>query len=60
MEKMLFISEEFETFRSDWGVWCPVTSHLNGWIVPLGWEEELANRSIIFEEIEIEPKSEND
>ncbi len=57
MEKMLFISSEFEVFTSSWGVEVPEIPYKEGWIVPLGWEDELANRSIIFEEIEIENQS---
>ena len=53
MYKMLFISNEVEPFLSAWGAWFACQPHENGYILPLGWEEELAARGIAFEVIEI-------
>ncbi len=55
MEKMLFISSQFEVFTSSWGVEVPEIPYKEGWIVPLGWEDELNQHGIEFTEIEIEP-----
>jgi len=53
MSKMLFISEKFEPFLAHWGSWAIPQLHDEGWILPLGWEDELTKRGIDFEEIEI-------
>lgn len=57
MYKVLYISERFGPFLSTWGSWAIPMPHNDGWIMPLGWEEELASRGIEFEEIEIEEEN---
>jgi hypothetical protein len=59
MYKMLFISQHFEPFLADFGSWAIPQPYGEGWILPLGWEGELAQRGIEFTEIEIvEPTNE--
>ena len=53
MCKMLFIKTNPESWLSNWGVWFSCQPHEDGFICPLGWEEELAERGIDFEVIEI-------
>jgi len=50
-KRMLFMTEEFEPFESEWGSWSVCIPYNGGFICPLGWEEELSLRGIIFEEI---------
>lgn len=52
--KMLFITEEVEPFKATWGAWFSCLPYDNGFICPLGWEQELEQRGIDFEIIEIE------
>jgi hypothetical protein len=54
MYKMLFISVCIKPFKSTWGAWLSCQSHEDGFICPLGWENELNSREIDFETIEIE------
>lgn len=54
MYKMLFITDYFESFVSSWGVIAIPKEHESGFVMPLGWEEELTERGIDFEVIEIE------
>ena len=54
MYKMLFITVNLEPFLSSWDVWFASQPHEDGFICPLGWEGELAQRGIEFTEIEIE------
>jgi len=58
--KMLLIAEQIEPFTSSWGVVCkPAFSEdNNGYLLPLGWELELTERGVEFEEIEIVKASE--
>jgi len=52
---MLFIDgEKPQDFISSWGVRSSFVQHLNGWLCATGWEAELTERGIDFEEIEIE------
>jgi hypothetical protein len=53
MYKMLFITVNPEPWISAWGVWFSCQPHKDGFICPLGWEEELTKRGIEFTEIEI-------
>ena len=58
MYKLLFISDEFEPFKATWGAWAGLHPHQDGWVLPLGWEDELTARGIYFEVIEVpEPES---
>ena len=50
---MLFITVNLEPFLSSWDVWFASQPHEDGFICPLGWEGELAQRGIEFTEIEI-------
>ena len=52
MIKMLYISTEIEPFESSWGSMCVPQSYNNGFILPLGWEQELENRNIGYEVID--------
>ena len=54
MYKMLFITTVIDKFKSSWGVFVSLTPHQEGYIIPLGWEEELTARGIEFTEIEID------
>lgn len=61
MNKVIFLTQTFESFTSDWGALCIPLPYENGYILPLGWEGELAQRGIEFTEIEIpieEPNNE--
>ena len=58
MYKMLFITNKPKPFKASWGAWFSCQTHLDGFISPLGWEKELTERAIKFEEIKIEPKEE--
>ena len=51
---MLFIQSDFETFTASWGSIVSKIPYDNGFICPLGWEEELTKRGIEFVEIEYE------
>lgn len=53
MEKAIFLTNTFEPFTSSWGALCVPLQHGNGYILPLGWEQELSQRGIEFTEIEI-------
>jgi len=53
MISRLFIQKTFEPFKSSWGVWAIPLPHEDGFIMPIGWEEELNERGIEFAEIEI-------
>lgn len=55
--KMLFITEKPEAFISSWNVWFACQPHEDGFICPIGWEEELAQRGIEFTEIEIQEET---
>jgi hypothetical protein len=48
-EKMLFIQNDFETFTAQWGAEVSKIPYNDGFICPLGWEEELKNRNIGYE-----------
>ena len=56
---MLFITVNPEPWLSSWGVWFACQPHNDGFICPLGWEEELAQRGIEFTEIEIIPEDDS-
>lgn len=56
MYKMLFLTVDVEPFKASWGVWFASQPYENGFICPLGWEGELAQRGIDFTEIEITPE----
>jgi len=62
MYKHLFVTTEFEPFKSSWDVWAIPQPYNDGFIMPLGWEGELTQRGIEFTEIEItqEPSNESD
>ena len=47
--KMLFIEDYFESFVSSWGALAKPQPHEEGFVMPLGWEDE-----IDYLEIEIE------
>ena len=57
---MLFITVNPEPFKAEWGVWFASQPYEDGFICPLGWEEELAQRGIEFTEIEITQESNNE
>jgi len=57
MYKALFLTETFESFKSNWGAFATPQPHENGWVLPLGWEAELTSRDIIYTVIEIEPQT---
>lgn len=52
--EVLYIENEIEPFISPWGSLCKPVEFDNGYTLPLGWEEELQNRSISYSIIEIE------
>ena len=53
---MLALNADIDSFVSSWGAECrPFYDEvLDKWLLPLGWEAELTERGIDFEEIEIE------
>jgi hypothetical protein len=53
---MLALAANIEPFTSSWGAECRPSydETLDKWLLPLGWESELEERGIAFEEIEIE------
>ena len=51
---MLFIQNDFETFTAQWGSMVSKVPYNDGFICPLGWEEELTKRGIEFTEIDYE------
>jgi hypothetical protein len=53
---MLALVSNIDPFTSSWGAECrPFYDEvLDKWLLPLGWEAELTERGIDFEEIEIE------
>jgi hypothetical protein len=53
MIKMLYISTEIEPFESSWGSMCVPQSYNEGFILPLGWEQELESRNISYEVIDV-------
>jgi len=55
--KMLFITVNPKPWLSAWGVWFACQPYEDGFIIPLGWEEELTKRGIEFTEIEITPEA---
>lgn len=56
-EQVLFLTETFEPFTSEWGAVCIPLQYEDaerlGYILPIGWEEELNKRSITFTEVEV-------
>lgn len=54
MYKMLLISVNREPWLSSWDVWFSCQPYNDGFICPLGWEDELTKQGIDFETIEIE------
>jgi len=60
MEKMLFIQKDFETFTAEWGSVVSKIPYGNGFICPLGWEEELTQRGIEFEVIDYQPPTQEE
>jgi hypothetical protein len=54
MTHELFITEYIE-FKIDSGSWCIPEPYKTGWIVPLGWEEELDKRNISYTIIDYTP-----
>lgn len=60
MYKILFISQSFEPFLSHWGSLAIPQPHEDGYIIPLGWEEELTNKGIEFKVIEIKEDESRD
>lgn len=59
MYKMLFISESFEAFKAPWGAWCRPQPYNDGFIMPIGWEDELTKRGIAFEVIDMEENNDS-
>lgn len=57
MERVIFFESTFEPFTSSWGALCVPLAYSDelrsGYIMSLGWEDELIDRNIIFTEIEI-------
>jgi len=53
---MLALASNIDPFTSSWGAECRPSydETLDKWLLPLGWESELTERGIDFEEIEIE------
>lgn len=47
MTKVLFITQYIQ-FTSSWGVLLTPDSYLDGWVVPLGWENEFKSRNIDY------------
>jgi hypothetical protein len=62
MSKILYISSEIEPFESSWGSMCVPQSYNDGFIIPLGWEQELESRNINYEVIDyvVKEKEENE
>jgi hypothetical protein len=54
MNKMLYIEQDFEPFTAEWGAVVSKIPYNDGFICPLGWEEELSKRGIEFTEIDYE------
>lgn len=58
MEEILFTSQQFEPFTASWGVEAPIIPYIHngvkGFIIPLGWEDELSDKNITFEQITIQ------
>ena len=52
----LALDANIDSFTSSWGAVCRPSYDevLDKWLLPLGWESELTERGIDFEEIEIE------
>lgn len=53
MYKILFITVNPDPWLSSWGVWFSCMPHEDGYIIPLGWEDELKNKGIEFKVIQI-------
>lgn len=60
MFKMLFLKVEVEPFKASWGAWFTSQPYKDGFICPLGWEQELTQRGIEFTEIEITQEETNE
>lgn len=64
MYNVLFISTQIEQFVASWGAVCSPQPYesadgtVSGFILPLGWEEELTARGIDFSVIQIEEETE--
>ena len=58
MEEILFTAQQFEPFTASWGVEVPIVPYvhneINGFIIPLGWDDELSAKNITFETITIQ------
>jgi len=52
---LLALNSNVEEFTSSWGAVCRPSydETLDKWLLPLGWEDELTQRGIDFEIIEI-------
>jgi hypothetical protein len=57
---MLFFTDIIEPFQSQWGVIAQPIPYDNGYVLPVGWEEELSERNIEFSIIEIQQTEEEE
>lgn len=53
--EFLFLQDNIEIFTTEQGIVCNPVPHNNGFILPLGWDQELQNRNISFEVITYTP-----
>jgi len=57
MIEVLFFTQVFEPFLAPWGSWCrpdPYTYNgTPGYVLQLGWQEQLEQRNISFQIIEM-------
>lgn len=53
---MICIQKEFEPFVSSWGAKCVPEKHVDGYLLPIGWDVELQAKGIEFEIVVIDVK----
>lgn len=51
-KQVIFLTDKIEEFKSSWNVVCKPTPYDNGYIISLGWENELQSRGIEFTYVE--------
>lgn len=54
LEKMLYFTEVVEQFKAPWGSWGVPIPYRDGYVMPLGWEDELTARGVHYEVIDYE------
>jgi hypothetical protein len=54
-ETVITLDSQVEEFKSSWGAFCKpqYNEDLGKYILPLGWEDELSSKGIVFEIITI-------